>query len=271
MPYSLSEESTQLLVSYLKRFLCLLTLQNVALVTFSALTLWWTISATRQYRRLRHIPGPPLSGFSVLWLAHRSIKQTLHLDLHDVCKKYGSIVRVGANCIISDDPDLMRRTNAVRSEYTRTEWNKSFRIHPERDNIVSMYEDEIHTAMRNKLAMGYSGKEVDDFEGKVDRNILALIELIETKYMAKNKAFDMGAKIQYFTLDVLSDTAFSQRFGYVDADADRYGYLAMAEAIIPKIFVLNNFPWLVDILWSPRLRRFQPSENDESGIGRLMG
>lgn len=265
MVYSLPEQSI------LKRFLPLLTLSNVAIISVSAVTLWYVVSTTRQYRRLRHIPGPPLSGFSVLWVASRLLNGTLYTDLHHVCKKYGHIVRVGANTIVSDDPELMKRTMAVRSEYTRSEWYKSFRIHPERDNVISMIDEQTHTAMRAKLAIGYSGKEVDDFEGKVDRNVLAMMDLIETKYMAKNKPFDMSRKVQYFTLDVLAETAFSKPFGYLEADSDQYGYLEMAENIIPKIAFLNNFPWFVKMIWWPVFRSVHPSAKDKSGIGRLMG
>lgn len=81
----------------------------------------------------------------------------------------------------------------------------------------------------------------------------------------------MAREVQYFTLDVLSDTAFSERFGCVDTDSDRFGYLAMAEATIPKILVFNNFSWIVDMVSWPAFRRFLPSEKDASGLGRLMG
>lgn len=262
---------SQLLTSNSQSVLSLLTLTNVTLLSLSALALWWAVSTTRQYFRLRHIPGPPLAGFSILWIVRRAIAGTLHLELGNVCQKYSHIVRVGPNSIVSDDPEVMKRTMGVRSDYVRSGWYRSFRLHPDRENVVSTLDEALHTQMRAKLAMGYSGKEVDDLEGKVDSNILTLMDLIQTRYVAKNKSFDMARKIQYFTLDVLSDTGFSERFGYMDTDSDRFGYIAMSEAAFPVIFVLNSFPWIVKLLWSPLFKRIQPSENDATGLGRLMG
>ncbi len=50
-----------------------------------------TISWSRSYARLRHIPGPPLAAFSKLWQVQKTIGARFHLDTVEVCEKYGTI------------------------------------------------------------------------------------------------------------------------------------------------------------------------------------
>jgi len=43
------------------------------------------------YRRLRHFKGPWLATFSKLWLMKSTFNGTVHLDVADVCRKYGNL------------------------------------------------------------------------------------------------------------------------------------------------------------------------------------
>jgi hypothetical protein len=43
-----------------------------------------------RWMRLRHIPGPPLAGWSkVVWLLRKSLGDRFHLDTAEACEKYG--------------------------------------------------------------------------------------------------------------------------------------------------------------------------------------
>jgi len=42
------------------------------------------------WNRLRHIKGPPFAAFSDLWLARHVPGGRMHLDLVEVCEKYGT-------------------------------------------------------------------------------------------------------------------------------------------------------------------------------------
>lgn len=47
------------------------------------------LSTLRQYYRLRHIKGPASAGFSRWWLLSHVTGGRMHLDLYDVCHRYG--------------------------------------------------------------------------------------------------------------------------------------------------------------------------------------
>lgn len=68
----------------------------------------------------------------------------------------GSLVRIGPNDLVTDDPEILRRMMGVRSPYTRGPWYDAMRFDPARDNLLSMRDDEAHTKLRNKMAAGVS-------------------------------------------------------------------------------------------------------------------
>ena len=47
--------------------------------------------------------------------------------------------------LITQNPDLMKRMNAVSSTFVRSQWYTALRLHPERDNITSVTDEKVHT------------------------------------------------------------------------------------------------------------------------------
>ncbi|XWX01103.1 hypothetical protein V2A60_009128 [Cordyceps javanica] len=119
------------------------------------------------------------------------------------------------------------------------------------------------------MAAGYSGREVEGLELKVDENIERFMDLL-AKYASSDKVADLGRKVQYFTLDVISDIAFDNPFGFVETDSDVYKYIETTESALPIVMVTTVIPLLVKMLASPLLRSALPSETDRFGFGRVI-
>jgi hypothetical protein len=66
----------------------------------------------------------------------------------------GPLVRVGPNELITGDPDILRKIQAIRSPYRRSNWYDALRIDPTRNNVLSERSDEKHNALRAKMAAG---------------------------------------------------------------------------------------------------------------------
>lgn len=267
----LFHSSSQTLHAYLKHLTSLLTPQIISLFLLISFIAWYITTSITSYLFLRHIPGPPLLVHSILYQAYRSYLGKLPYDTYHAIQKYGHIVRIGPRLVVTDEPDLIRRAWAVRSEYTRSRWYPSTRLHPDRDNVVSTIDEKLHNDLRAKLAMGYSGKEVDDLEGRVDRNVLALVKLLNDKYAKEGKSVEIGRKIQFVTMDVLSDVAFSERFGFVEADQDLWQYISTLEGSVHRIIALTSLPCVVDAMRWKIFRAFIPNEKDPIGMGKIIG
>lgn len=102
----------------------------------------------------------------------------------------------------------------------------------------------------------------------------AFIHLIDSKYTSsdsESKPFDFGRKAQYLTLDVISDVAFGEPFGFLATDSDVHGYIKTTEENLPAIIMVTVLPWLNWLLQSPILKALLPSDKDQLGLGKIMG
>lgn len=178
--------------------------------------------------------------------------------------------------LITTCPDLIRRMNAVRSEFVRGSWYACLKLHPERENVVSITDERQHTALRNRMSPGYSGKENPYVEQDIDDQLLKFFELINAKYVARPeegifRTVDLSRVTSFFTLDVISKIAFGQTFGFLERDEDPFGYLKNLEEYLPAIIVFGVYTELTKILKMPLMKAALPKSTDKRGLGRVMG
>lgn len=108
----------------------------------------------------------------------------------------------------------------------------------------------------------------------IDTHIGRLISLLDTKYISTPdtpRTVDFAQKTQFFTLDVISDLAFGQPFGYVEQDADVFDFLRITRAFFPVTLVIANVPSLVTLMHSWLFRGMLPKESDKFGFGAFIG
>ena len=130
--------------------------------------------------------------------------------------------------------------------------------------------------MADQVGLGlpqYSGKENTSMEGTIEASIDKLVQLIEgyVSGPGEYRLMELGMKIQYFTLDVISDLAFGEPFGHLDKDADVYSYIDATATFFPVMHTLANIPSIVTFLQTPFMSWAQPSEKDKTGWGAFIG
>lgn len=111
-------------------------------------------------------------------------------------------------------------------------------------------------------------------ERTVDDHISRLIHLIETKCLSTSEQYrpvDFARKIQYFTLDVISDLAFGEAFGYMEQDDDVFDFIKITRSFFPVAVLMANIPSLVALMHSPLMRGMLPKESDKLGFGAFIG
>ncbi|KAL3595685.1 hypothetical protein FPOAC2_10040 [Fusarium poae] len=243
-------------------------------IAFISLFVIFVVDSLRAWHRLSHIPGPFLASFSRLWLLRGSMRAQLPMEIQAAVEKHGSLVRIGPNELATDDAKLLRRIHSGRSSYTRSPWFESMRFEPGKDNLFSMRDEEAHRKLRNKMAAGYSGKENPSLERSVDSVIASFITLLETKYLSTEDVYrpvDFAQKAQFFTLDVISDLAFGQPFGYLTKDEDVFDFLKITRAYFPFTVTMANLPWMISLLHSRLFSGLVPKDTDKVGFGAFIG
>ncbi|KAI9767075.1 MAG: hypothetical protein M1839_004632 [Geoglossum umbratile] len=227
------------------------------------------------YRRLRQFKGPRLAAFSKLWLMRCTLKGTMHLDVADVCSKYGHLARIGPNDLVTDDPEILRRMSGVRSPYTRSGWYDGTSFNHKLNHVFYERDEERHLDLRAKMTAGYSGKENPRLEEGVDNRILDFLKLVNDKYLSTESTFrpvDFARIVQYLALDVISDMAFGEPFGFIAKDGDVHDYIKMQRLLLPVFEWFSTLPSLnrlIRVGWVSKL--VMPTPEDKTGVGKLMG
>jgi hypothetical protein len=97
--------------------------------------------------------------------------------------------------------------------------------------------------------------------------------LIDHKYVSEPatlRPMDLAAKIEFFTLDVISDVSFGAPFGFLSEDNDLFRYNEINASAVPVMNMLQAMPWLANIVYRWPFRLALPSDGDNVGFGRLM-
>ncbi|KAF2791473.1 pisatin demethylase [Melanomma pulvis-pyrius CBS 109.77] len=251
--------------------------QHPFYAVLSVLLAYFALGRIQQYWRLRHFKGPFSTGVSWLWHSRAVVAGDSHLHYGYATEKFGSIARVAPNHLITSSPELWAHINAVRSPYKRAEWYyHAARFEPGKDNVFTECDNEKHDARRRKMAAGYAGKENPGLEASVDTHVKELVHLIRSKYAAPATStqsampMDMATKMQYLTLDVISDVGLGKAFGDLKADADVNDYLKASE----EGLYIANLSFGLGISWLRNVpilgKAISPSEKDARGFGKMM-
>ncbi|OCL04146.1 cytochrome P450 [Glonium stellatum] len=228
----------------------------------------------RQYNRLKAFKGPFGTGFSELWHSRAILGMETHLRYAEVCEKYGPIARIGPNDLMTSSPELVSRMSAARSPYTRAAWfYGALSFEPGKDHVFSELDEKRHARKRQQMAAGYSGKDNPSLEPSIDNRVQELLDLIRTKYLSSNKSFkpmDLARKIQYFTLDVISDIGFGTPFGNLAADEDVNKYIQSNEQGLRVMVAIFAFGITKLSKLPPLAQLLGPSEKDGYGFGKMI-
>jgi len=105
--------------------------------------------------------------------------------------------------------------------------------------------------------------------------VLELVNLIKQKYItveSQLKPMDMARKASFFTMDVISDIAFSRSWGGLEKDEDVNKWFEAMEGATPTAITISTLPWLASFFSIPFIGKLiKPSAKDKTGMGRLLG
>lgn len=238
----------------------------------------YVISSFFAWRRLRAFDGPFLASFSYVWFLRAILSGRHGEKLRPVVEK-NLTTRIGPNELLTGDPVVIRRMNAVRSRYTRSNWYSLNQLIPGEDSMFSLMDTAEHDKIKAQTSTGYNGKDVPGLEADIDEVIATMINKIRTKYAADpsnptkipKPHLDLGRMAQFFTLDSIMKIAFAQNFGFLETEADPYGHLDMLEEMLLPGVCVSSVPLLASIFsrsWI--LKVMTPDGKNAKGIFKLL-
>ncbi|KAI1436271.1 cytochrome P450 [Xylaria sp. CBS 124048] len=251
-----------------------LTTSLLAVGILSASLMWYVVTAIQSWYRLRRFPGPFLASFSYLWgyLAMRAGR--MHIRVAEEEKKYGKIVRIGPNELLIHDPKTVRHMNGVRSNYQKGGWYSGLKLDPYGDSMLSERNTAAHDARKAKMAAGYAGKGGLDLEAKVNSELSVLTNLLKSKYLVKGayRPLDLSRLILFFQTDVITNVGFGEQWGDLATETDVFGWISIADALVPLVECLIMVPFLRSLFMSSFfLKLVVPKPTDKKGMGMVLG
>lgn len=90
------------------------------------------------------------------------------------------------------------------------------------------------------------------------------------------RAFDIGKRIHYLTVDIITDLALGEALGYIETDGDTYGLMPtikQGNMVCQHFSVLHELNTMFfGLAQLPVLRNLLlPSPTDNHGLGKIMG
>lgn len=198
--------------------------------------------------------------------------------------------------MLTSDPTFTKRVLAARSRYTRGPWFDSIRIDPHVPNIVSERDEKSHNRLRLKLSasvrrliqdmpcilnthLQYNNRTITAIESAIDEQLVQWIHLVSSTWCSASgqcTAFEIGKRIQFLTVDIITSICLGKPLGCVTSDSDKYDFLKTVEqgnrvcqhlSVILElnslIYYVTKIPFLGSLI--------VPKSTDRSGVGRIMG
>lgn len=234
---------------------------------------YFVASVIEAYVKLRNFRGPFWTNFSSWPHRRELLKNTCHEWYGELSERYGPIVRIAPNVLITSSPDVWAHVNN-KPGYKRSDWYYvACRIEHRRDNVFTQTDNRKHDHRRKQMAPGYSGRENPHLENSIDQRLQDFLDLVRSKYLSTSAGavpMDLARKVQFFTLDVISGVGLGKTFGMLQSDADVEDYLKSSEEglFIANVGLALGFSWLTQ---APFIGRFiAPSPKDKKGFGKMM-
>ncbi|KAK1674114.1 cytochrome P450 [Colletotrichum godetiae] len=202
---------------------------------------------------LRHYPGP-ISMRATRWtFCHRLIKGALPMDVLELHKKYGDVVRVApdelAYCNVNAWKDIMGHRSAGSPTFEKA--LKFYRPSGDQPiNIVNTNGAE-HAMLRRQLSHGFSERSLRDQQPLIMKYVDLMIQRLHEN-CSNEDPVDLMAWYNFTTFDIIGDLAFGEPFGCLEKSEYHPWVKAIFQSARLGVFAqtAGHFPFLKKIIFT---------------------
>ncbi|KAK1954598.1 cytochrome P450 [Colletotrichum sublineola] len=193
------------------------------------------------FHRLNSFNGPFLARLSNLWITSKAVKELhLHLEVQDLHKKFGDIVRIGPSELSISNPKAVTLIHSNRSPCTKGPWYEV--LHP-CYSLQTVRDKQQHTQRRKAWDKGFSSKALRDYEFRVADYTNQLLSQIDAH---KGQPFNVTDWFNFYSFDVMGDLAFGKSFGMLKEGIKHY-FMTSLHQDMQTIGMFSHLMWLFPI------------------------
>lgn len=112
----------------------------------------------------------------------------------------------------------------------------------------------------------------------IDKILMTWIRRLESDWTWKPNQpsdFDIGKRIPFFTVDIITQLCLDESFKCIENDRDQYGFLEPVKLATPISLQMSICPEITNIMYrftkaSAIRRLLVPSTDDKGGIGKVI-
>ncbi|KAF2710606.1 cytochrome P450 [Pleomassaria siparia CBS 279.74] len=203
----------------------------------------WIVYA-RTLHPLASVPGPFWPSISRTWLMYRMYRGDLehfHRELHD---KFGPLVRVAPDEVVSNDPSAIPLIFRVQKPLEKTVWYLVWRAVPHISNQPDMFtsiDEKEHAAYRRIVGGYYAMSSILRNEDQLDGCVNLFIERLG-EFADRKEDFDFGLWLEMYTFDVIGAVFYGEQFGSLKNRHDHRNYIRSIHLAMPLLSVLAMTP-----------------------------
>ncbi|OBT58519.1 hypothetical protein VE04_01242 [Pseudogymnoascus sp. 24MN13] len=180
-------------------------------------------------------------------------------------RKYGPLVRVGANMISVDDPAAMSTIYGFKPIYSKTAFYPIVEALYKGKLLANLFttrSEQYHARLKRASVTAYSMTALADRDTLVQAGIDLFLKRIDEVGAGGTKAFDIGSWLQFFTFDVLGEINFSERLGFLETGTDVGKSIGTIDGLLAYLSVVGQAPWMHRfLLGNPVLPHVLPLES----------
>ncbi|KAL2421477.1 Cytochrome P450 monooxygenase [Exophiala dermatitidis] len=197
-----------------------------------ALILYCLLSPIIVYLRdplhLRRFPAPSLlAAITPLWLIHVTWLQNRSRTIHREINRLGTeVIRVAPNHIIFNNPAPIKDIYGVLAISRGVAKDEFYdRLARDAHDLVQFRDRGEHSDRRKAIANAFAAKTVVEMESVIRDKALQLVKKMDdlvnkANTSGRKEALNLRLWLNYFTLDVIGDTAFSDPMGFLERRSD---------------------------------------------------
>ncbi|KAF2817316.1 benzoate 4-monooxygenase cytochrome P450 [Mytilinidion resinicola] len=215
---------------------------------------------------LRNFPGPKLWAVSRLPYALSVTRGHHHLDILELHKRYGSVVRISPHELAFNSAQAFRDIYGFRPGHQSFRKDRTHYVYPPNgvDHLVSAVDDGVHARHRRLLANVFSERELRAQEPLIRGYVDLLISKLQLQIQeGKGASVDIRSWFNYTTFDVTGDLMFGESFGCL-RDSQLHPWIALIFASMKALAFLgavNQYP-----AFSAVLQKMIPASIIQKGV-----
>ncbi|OJJ39814.1 hypothetical protein ASPWEDRAFT_25610 [Aspergillus wentii DTO 134E9] len=216
------------------------------------------------FSSLSVFPGPVAAKITDVWRAVHTFRGRIDLEHVQLHRQYGSVVRIGPNCLSLSDPNLIRVVYTTRSPWKKSDMYRPNDVLIEGHRISNLFntpDEDWHNQNIRPIRGLWSMTKVLEYEPLIDETLGKLVQKLAAKFADGPNAGTVCPAddwIGYFAWDVTANISFGRHYGFIDQEQDVNNLITDSTKGLIYFAPVSQIPWIDSLLDKNPLVRIGP-------------